>query len=57
MATLGHNGLKNRNFSVFETATPKCLELYLPWKQFLSAAKTPDENVGQKRQCKPVLPT
>ena len=57
MATLGHNGLKNRNFSVFETATPKCLALYLPWKQFLSAAKTPDENVGQKRQCKPVLPT
>ena len=48
MATLGCNGLNNMNFSIFETATSQGMPSYLPWEQFMSLAKTPDENVGPK---------
>ena len=48
MATLGHKGLKNRKFSIFETATSQGLPFYLPWEQFMSVTKTTDKNVGPK---------
>ena len=57
--TLGRDVLKNRTFSIFQTASPQgfplnlpCLNLYLWQKTCTSMAKTSDENAEQKRQCK-----
>ena len=57
--TLGRDVLKNRTFSIFQTASPQgfplnlpCLNLYLWRKTCTSMAKTSDENAEQKRQCK-----
>ena len=60
--TLGRDVLKNRTFSIFQTASPQgfplnlpCLNLYLWQKTCTSMAKTSDENAEQKRQCKRAL--
>ena len=60
--TLGRDVLKNRTFSIFQTASPQgfplnlpCLNLYLWRKTCTSMAKTSDENAEQKRQCKRAL--
>ena len=57
--TLGRDVLKNRTFSIFQTASPQgfplnlpCLNLYLWQKTCTSMAKTPNKNAEQKRQCK-----
>ena len=60
--TLGRDVLKNRTFSIFQTASPQgfplnlpCLNLYLWQKTCTSMAKTSDENAEQIRQCKRAL--
>ena len=52
MATLGHNDLKNRTFSIFQTASSQGFPVNLPWLKYISMAKTSDGNARQKRQCK-----
>ena len=60
--TLGRDVLKNRTFSIFQTASSQgfplnlpCLNLYLWQKTCTSMAKTPNKNAEQKRQCKRAL--
>ena len=55
MATLGRNDLKNRTFSIFQTASSQGFPVNLPWLKYISMVKTSNENAGQKRQCKPAF--
>ena len=60
--TLGRDVLKNRTFSIFQTASSQgfplnlpCLNLYLWQKTCTSMAKPPNKNAEQKCQCKRAL--
>ena len=46
MATLGHNGLKNRTFSIFQTASSQGFPVNLPWLKYISMAKTSYKNAN-----------